>query len=1146
MTSNTSFKTSVNIKFDIGNKEFLDRYLPTPSHAESLIGLATGFVEKGASTSHIMIGPYGSGKSLIASIIASIVSKSVSLKTIDKLTHKFEKVHQDIFEVISKLPKVEKIYLPVTLSGYEGSFSEAVITAINRELKKHNIDANLSSDEETVVTIIQKWENEYPHTYEQFSSIVKQKKNLNVKQWLDLFVLEMNHELEWFKEIYPRLTAGATYKADNSQLFLEKIEALLEILEEKNIGIFLVYDEFGRFLQTLKSDEIYKTMQDIQDLAEIASRSKGLLHLLLVSHKSMAQYMLTFNEEYKSEFQRIEKRFNSYFVESDTATYYRIAEQYTSQIVQPSIFTLEEFGKSVAEVRKFNLFDELNQQEVEKVIVEGAFPIHPVALFMLPRISKVFGQNERTLFTFLESKDSGGLINHISKSDNYYYTHKLFDFFFNQKLENDYDDEVFKSFYLYKKVTSNISRNNTNEKLYQILRFITLWELSNSNSVYKLDNELIAFSTGILLEEVNEILESASNSKFIRYNRILEVWELNEGSSVIVDELIDENKTFLKLNNEKRTQFMEGLLKKQYYLANEYNDRKSMTRFMKVKLVSSADVLNENIVVCETEIEDADGYIYFVLLDKVANFELVKDKVSSYNSERIMFSIIKDPFSKIQPLIDKELVVASLLTNKKILSEYALLEEELLVLQEELLHEVSGFLSQYVDFSREPTWILNGQNVHIYDDIDLENRISDIMEKHFGQMPLILNEAVNRMHVNGMQQNALYKVLNGILVDFDKENLGIEGQGPDYLIYATVLKNNKINLTDLNHIENVSLNSIRYKLLEEITSNPKGNLKELVDIMIKPPFGIRKPLVPLLFVMLLRDRWDQLMFYRNDMFVSTIEAEKVYAMFDNYSNYQYEFHHYSEDLLSFMEDVESVVKDYISDNVKDRTLLIKACSGLLNWLRQLPRVTQITDAIPENEKTLRELIRRTEISPLESMKEIHSLCEGDIQTIEKSITVMGSFFARFKIYVTNQLIETLAIENFEEKAAFVENIDRKKVAGNRLLTSIIAVQNIDQFVEEYIGISLENWSDTTLELYQQQLKNDYESFTSENSQVQLNEDMIQLNYNDVYKQIEPVELSTKSKVVFNNVDRMLKSAGRNISKKELNYIMYKLLDKYLE
>lgn len=1146
MKKNPSFKTSVNIKFDIGNKEFLDRYLPTPSHAESLIGLSTGFVNERANSSHIMIGPYGSGKSLIASIMASIVSKSVSRDTVNQLIYKFEKVHRDIYTVLTQLHKKETQFIPVALSGYEGSFSEAIINAVNRELSRRNIDDNLSSDKETVTTIIRKWKNDFYHTYKDFSNLVQKERGYTVKKWLEIFERNSTRELSWFKNVYPQFTAGAEYKVDNSKLFVEKMEKLIKILERENIGIFIVYDEFGRFLQTLKSEDVYKTMQDIQDLAEITTRSKGLMHLLLVSHKSMGQYMLSFNEDYKSEFQRIEKRFNTYFVESDTATYYRIAEQYTSKIASSSLFAVNDYANSVEEIRKFNLFDELNQQEVEKVIVEGAYPIHPVALYLLPKISKVFGQNERTLFTFLESKDTGGLINHLSKSDRYYYAHNLFNFFFSQNQKDNYDDNTFKSFYLYKKITNKLVDNEVNKGLHQILKFITLWELSNSNAVYKLDSELIAFATGIAADEVNLILEIATTNKFVRYNRITQVWELHEGSAVVLDELLNDNKKEIKLSSETRISFLESLIKKQYFLANEYNDKKSMTRFMKVKLVKTDDVLKGNLITRDSEMLDSDGVIYFVLLDSLSNFHEVLEMTKKIKCTNVMFSIIQQEYSTVQTLVDKELVVASLLNNKKTLSEYTLLEEELLVLQEELLYEISKYLNRYVRFSSDNLWISAGEVIHLYDEIDLENKISKVMEYKYNKTPLILNEAINRIHVKGVQLKALYRVMSGVLNDLDEEHLGIEGQGPDYLTYATVIKNNNINLKNLNDIRDSYLKELRNQLLDEIITNPIGDLKQLVDIMTKPPFGIRKPLIPLLLIVLLRDKWDQIMFYRNDMFVPAIEAEKVYSMLGEFEDYQYEFHQYSEDLLLFMADIEILVKDNISDQVKDRTLLIKACSGLLNWQRQLPRVTQITKHLSDRETELRDLIKRTEISPLDSMKKIHKLFDGSSNSLEKVMKSMHNFYGRFVINVTDQVLKTINADSFDKKDIVLQEINTEVISNNRLLNSLSNSQNVNQFVDEYIGTSMKNWSDNTLDLYEQQLKNDFESIGKTNEGNELHADTIQLNYNNKYKRIDTVELSTKSQTIFNNVDRMLKNAGRTVSKKELNYIMFKLVDKYLE
>src|SRR5690606_24177932 len=110
--------------------------------------------------------------------------------------------------------------------------------------------------------------------------------------------LENNNEneIEWFKLAYSNLSAGAKFQLNHEINFLDKINFIISQLNERKLKLFIVYDEFGRFLQSIEMSQIYKTMQDLQDLAEAANRSNNTFQLLLISHKNMSQYMLGHNE----------------------------------------------------------------------------------------------------------------------------------------------------------------------------------------------------------------------------------------------------------------------------------------------------------------------------------------------------------------------------------------------------------------------------------------------------------------------------------------------------------------------------------------------------------------------------------------------------------------------------------------------------------------------------------------------------------------------------------------------------------------------------------------------------------------------------------------------------------------------------------
>ena len=62
--------------------------------------------------------------------------------------------------------------------------------------------------------------------------------------------------------------------------------------------------------------------------------------------------------------------------------------------------------QKVAQHRRLkDIFDEIPFNTVKNIIIKGCLPLHPVTVFLLPRISGKLAQNERTLFTFLADQD---------------------------------------------------------------------------------------------------------------------------------------------------------------------------------------------------------------------------------------------------------------------------------------------------------------------------------------------------------------------------------------------------------------------------------------------------------------------------------------------------------------------------------------------------------------------------------------------------------------------------------------------------------------------------------------------------------------------------------------------------------------------
>src|SRR5690606_29015909 len=111
---------------------------------------------------------------------------------------------------------------------------------------------------------------------------------------------------------------------------------------------------------------------------------------------------------------------------------------------------------------------------------------------------------------------------------------------------------------------------------------------------------------------------------------------------------------------------------------------------------------------------------------------------------------------------------------------------------------------------------------------------------------------------------------------------------------------------------------LRRVLIEHLERKPSGNFSELIKIFTSVPFGIRQPVVPVLLVALLRDRWSELMLYRNDIFVPGLNGEKLYEILEEEGadNYKYVYEKIADDHLKFYNQVDEIFSEFTEDRLE--------------------------------------------------------------------------------------------------------------------------------------------------------------------------------------------------------------------------------------
>lgn len=1135
------FQPSVNVRFDIGRGELYERYLPTSSHVEPVIGLLKGFLNQG-NHAHIIVGPYGAGKSLLATLIADIAFSGRDADWFPELQKKFLSIDADIYQYLEEMKYESVKYIPVIMTGSGLPFRQHVLSSMYRTLKKYGLDLSMPLVVAEIKQIVTVWENQYGETFNSFLGLLTEE-NWSYHTWLSDVENYDVYAIEWFKSVYPQLTSGSQLHVSYDHDIVTHVSRVLEELKNHGYGLFLVYDEFGRFLQTLNSNEVHENMQDLQDIAELANHNDfNNLGILLITHRNLGQYALRFNEELHKEFQRIEKRFSVYHTQADRATFIRLASAVTEKYREGNEFK----NQFVKELRQFMLFPELTYTEIDSLVINGSYPLHPVSLFVIPQLANLVGQNERTLFTFLESEESGGLKAHVQSAGEWYLVNQIFDYFEPSFSEFERDSLIGQTYTMFNRLQRKLTESDPLVDELKVLKLITLWKIANLNARQVLSTDLISFTLLWDVQHTTYILDNLQKKKVIRFNSVNEFWDLFEGSGVDIDFEINERLKVSVIDKRQKALLLETALTEHFILPKIYNDQKSLTRFASVHAVFGTEILSGEIQSSSLiESKGSDAAVLLVIDDTQEDHSNLLDALRSVsmNDDQTIYGLPTDKlFFYIEPVLGRLWIVKHLLQDKYFLSQDKYLLDELKQINTELEFDLNRLVSSSFD-ARDCTWTHQGTEIRTGRS-NLSKYLSDMMMSVFPLTPEIRNESFNRRNITKIQKTAAIKVVDMMINARIDEQLQIDGYGPDYLIYATVVKNNGIELFGDDDLQNPFINELRTRLLDVLRKG-KGDFSDFVDIFVSPPFGIRKPVIPVLLTALLKTEWNQIMFYNNLIYTPDVNGELLYYMLENPHIYTFTYQRTDKKYEKVIDRVKIVFNEYADGIDPALPTSVYSARVLLKWLRELPKITQSTTKTSNEANDFKEIIRHGEVEPSAALNELYKLLNKhkheDILTQLKG--ECERYFERHRSEIEKQIFSSAQVSNFAELSRWGKEQGNKIKIMNPLVRCILESSKetwVDNLSESIVGVQRENWSDATDNLFMSQIQSYLIQVTNEAYQ-----SFIEVKVGDELHTVPDIDLSEKSRLIYKNTKTNLKLMSRTVAKEEIQFVLLKLLQEFL-
>lgn len=1113
-------RSSINIKYDYNDNSIIENYLATNSHAQIIKGVFEGIIY-GGHNAHIAYGPYGSGKSYISSIIAGVLSKSYTKNQIKNLCNKYEDIDSSISKLIELVSTKKQKYITVIMNGYEGNFDVAFTMKLSEALRNQKLLKYIPSYFNGVKEAIFRWKKEYPNTYNQFLSMLNEI-NSDVESFLSKIENNDNDWINWFQKAYKNLSSGQEFNLKFINNTLSVIEECTPILKKHGYGLLLIYDEFGRYLQNLKTDEVNGFMQKLQDIAEYANKEEHSFGCLFITHKQISEYFTFLEPKQRGEFSKVEQRFLSYEIKSDYSTFLLISSKFLGENRNFILPEIDDFiQKFTLKIALFSSY--YSDSYIINDIIYKMYPLHPLTVYMLPKISSAFGQNERTLFTFLNDRGEYGLSQYIEKDLGYFYPDMLVDYFFESFDENN--SELIKNSIVYSNKIKKIRLQISKEYLYlseRIFKFIFLWGVTFNSEHIRLDSPFLSYALGIDKEEIDFALKELVSNKFIRYNQIELQYEIFQGSSLDIDNEIAKRKSDKEKNRSLLLDILNELNPYKYIYPKKYNSINDIIRY--VRLFFTTNDYNS------LDFEFADLYLPVY--------------IGNQSSDLLVYGIAKFSFNDIEDELVKYSILEDILSDRFYVINYSNLVSEIEYELSVIKHNLSKFFDRvFVD--TEINFYTDKKYFHSIS--EMENYFSSYFDDTFNKYIEITNDQINMFEISSVQKNAFKDVVDRVLNDYENIEVLAEGTQPSNLIYFSVLKRN---------MNNQFYFGLKHIIDDYINENVKGRFVDLINILIAPPFGFRPYVAILMLSMIIKDKWKDIILFKNDSFIPNFSIDillvdlyyefklefivpksmKLFSKNDSYNYITYSYNVFDNTNRDYLEKIEDVYKDYLTLN-DNKSLSIRVCSSMYNWYISLPVITQQGINLSMSDIEFLKIIKNMRINPIDSILQLYNNFD-DADFVRNTKISIEYSFEDFLNTFENQLLLELGIRDIN---SWINNLDGIEKKTNRIAIALLNKKTlVETYADQIENIDIKKWTKSSFDSLKRKIKEDY---------VKINLDKVKFDsliINGKSLAIQDIDLSQKGIVTYSNIVNLIEATSKYLTQSEIEKITLMLLERYVK
>lgn len=788
-------------------------------------------------------------------------------------------------------------------------------------------------------------------------SVVHQAFEAKGEGWLVLPVVgkrsDVSHELS-------NALSKARGQSITKKRQLDVVGELVEAAERHPQGVLVIIDELGKLLEASAQEggDIYI----FQELAEAASRCAGKLVIVGILHQAFDAYASRLGRQARDEWTKIQGRFVDIPLVAAADEVIELVGKAITVNSPPDLTEATKFSEKIAAAIR------LRRPGTPATLAKSlraCWPLHPVTAALLGPISRRrFGQNERSTFGFLASREPLGFVEFLNGYEanwfSMYGPAAYWDY-----LRANLEPTIIASpdGHRWAQCCDAVERSEARGRDIHVglTKTIALIEMFRNGSGLVADDQVLAVATpSASTDEIRKALEELADWKILIERKHLGAWGIYAGSDFDVEGAINLARGEIGEPDLERISALSDL---QPVLAKRHYQKTGTMRWF-TRSIIRLDEIEKSLETFKLKGASAGAFL-MCLPESGQSVRSAEHRVRHASASAQTKTLLLGTPKNSERIAELSLELAAaerVMRTRPELHGDSVAKREIVGRIEAVRSSLEEELSDAFALSK---WYQQGSVVDTKGATVLSAIVSKIVETVYKGSPAIFSELINREALSSNSVKARKALMYRMVTHAHRAKLGYEGFPADAGLYFTVL--NDSGLHRLREGEawafgdpNIGNRGRTFEALwwgaktDLLAEGRSITLADLYKIWTLPPFGIRTGVMPVLSLAFFLAHRSSLALYVNGVFTPDLNEATVDEWTLDPSRIRFQHVEASKDQEKLVGALARTIAD--RTNVEIGSAPLDVARGLVALVVSLPGWSKRTQTISPRAQQIRAML----------------------------------------------------------------------------------------------------------------------------------------------------------------------------------------------